>query len=718
MKTKAFLSIFPILCSLTLLAEIVPSEKAEQIALNFYYQKYNQYEGRIPYEALSIQSAYTEVENGRPVYHIFHINRGGFVLVAADDRLKPVLGYSFKNNFNAENQPQNLQYWLEQYKEEVSFVRNSNVTQNKTILREWEYYSKSDYELKESDRNNKAIDPLLTTIWNQEFPYNLNCPIDIASGSYTTTGCHATAMAQIAFYWGWPDHGRGYTAYIPASHPEYGVQTADYENTWYRYNEMVDDPATANFAVAEYVYHFSAAFHTDFSTGTSFIDSIFILNHQLACDSIAYHFKFDSLQFHYRDSMPDSDWENLLTGMLDSKCPIFYAGYSQYPTTGHFFVCDGYQDEEYYHFNFGWGGISDGYYHMDTVLGYNSNQFCMSAIYPDTLEFNYPLNATGADTLTYLEGSISDGSGPIHNYLNNTYASWLIDPQTANDSVTDITIMLKRLEIFDDGDKLLIYDGADNTAPLIAEISGNEIPEDMVSSSNKVFIEFITNGSNTASGFYLNYTCDQPVWCMGYTEITEPQGTMNDESGNFYYYNGSSCIWLIDPGLNEPLYLDFNYFNTEDSVDVFKVYDGETQELLGEFSGDYQPPNLPPIVVSNSGKFYITFHTNSSVRNDGWEINYGIYTGLDKNQYEPEFKLMPNPASTQVKIEFFIPGNQNTRIEVLDITGKLIRVLKDKKLSTGNYSFNYNISDLENGVYFCRIISGEYLETRKLIKNN
>jgi hypothetical protein len=713
MKTKALLSILGILFSFKLLAGLVPSDKAEQIALNFYYQKYNQYEGRIAYEELSIQSVYTEVENGDPVYHIFHINRGGFVLVAADDRLKPVLGYSFKNSFNAENQPQNVQYWFGQYKDQVIYVRNNKIEPDKKILGEWEYYLNNYFTKANTNTKSKAVDPLLSSRWNQDFPYNLYCPFDSASGSYTNTGCYGTAMAQIAYYWRWPDHGQGYTAYVPASHPEYGLQTADYENTWYRYNEMVDDPETANYAVAEYVYHFSVALHTDFSTGTSFVDSIFILNHQMACDSIAYHFKFDSLQFHYRDSMPDSDWKNLLMGMLDSKCPIFYAGYKIYPTIGHFFVCDGYQDEDYYHFNFGWGGISDGYYHMDSVLYYNSNHFCMSSIHPDTVQFNYPLYAAGADTLTYLEGSISDGSGPIHNYQDNTYASWLIDPQTMYDSVTSITIMVKKLDIFNDGDKLSIYDGEDNTAPLIAEITGSEIPEDMVSSSNKVFIEFISNGTNTASGFYLNYNCDQPVWCMGYTEITEPQGTINDGSGNFYYNNGSSCIWVIDPGLNQPLYLDFNYFNTENNSDVFSVYDGETQELLGEFSGDYQSPNLPPIVVSNSGKFFITFQTNASVRNDGWEINYGIYTGLNEYQHEFAFKLMPNPANDKTTIDFVFETDQEAFLTVINTNAQILKRIYLGKKDSGTYELN--CSTFLPGVYFITIRTTKGILTEKLI---
>ena len=305
-------------------------QQAKKVALNFYFEKYNQFERQVMYDQFAIQSVYTETDGIQNFYYVFQINQGGFVMVSADDCLMPVLGYSFKQNFVAENQPPNVQYWFSQYKDQVIYARKNQIKSEKETVDKWEYYLNNNVELVNNLTKNREVEPLITTLWDQDFPFNLHCPPN------TNTGCHATALAQIAYYWRWPDHGQGYTAYIPATHPEYGLQTADYENTWYRFNEMVDDPGTPNFAIAEYIYHFSAALHSDFSTGNTFPDSIFMLNHQAACDSIACHFKFDALQFYYRDSMPEIDWENLLTGMLDTKCPIFYAGYRQYPTIGHF----------------------------------------------------------------------------------------------------------------------------------------------------------------------------------------------------------------------------------------------------------------------------------------------------------------------------------------------------------------------------------------------
>lgn len=713
MRKFVLLFLFLILSGICMKANDVSVHQAQRVALNFYFEKYNQYEGQVDLKKLKIQSTYTETDGEKNLYYVFQINKGGFVLVAADNRLKPVLGYSFENDFVTENPPPNVQYWLRQYKDQVIYARKNKIEPDKNILEEWAYFLNNDFTKAKTKTKSKSVDPLLTTRWNQDFPYNLYCPFDSASGSYTTTGCQATAMAQIAYYWRWPDHGQGYTAYVPASHPEYGLQTADYENTWYRYNEMIDSLETANSAVAEYIYHFSAAFHTDFSTGASFMDSIFILNHQLACDSIAYHFKFDSLQVHYRDSMPIADWKNLLMGMLDTKCPIFYAGYRQYPTIGHFFVCDGYQDEEYYHFNFGWGGTSDGYYHIDTVLNYNSNQLCMSAIYPDTAQFNYPLYASGADTLMTLEGSISDGSGPVNNYLNNTNATWLIDPQTEYDSVTDITIVVKQLDIFEDGDKLTFYDGEDNSAPIIAELSGNILPDDIESTGNKVFIEFTTNGVNTASGFYLNYKCDQPIWCSNMT-LTDSVATFDDGSGSFYYNNSSGCLWTIDPGLADPLTLHFNYFNSEAENDILKVFDYDSQELLAEISGYYEIPPEP--ITAPSGKMMLMFLTNQSIQAQGWEVWYDINVGITTNAKDFDFQIMPNPITNDFQINFTIRSKQQVVIRLFNSMGQKQECLLSEHREPGAHTFHGHLNHYPRGIYFCQLQVGNETVIKKIIK--
>ncbi len=706
MKTKTLLLSLSLIFGLTLVAENVPLEKAQKVAVNFYFEKYNQFEGQMVYDQLSIQSVYIESDETQNFYYVFHINKGGFVMVSADDCLTPVLGYSFKHDFVTENQPPNVQYWFGQYEDQVRYARTNKIKTEKNIIEQWTYFLNDGFGSIKAGKNSKAVVPLLTTLWNQGWPYNYYCPETASGGSggHTWVGCVATAIAQIIYYYRWPDHGQGYTSYISQVYPQTGVQSADFENTWYRYSEMVDQPLTVNLAIAEYSYHIAVGLHMNFGSGGSYPSD---------GDSIAYFMRTVPSDWYYRDQMTDEQWKEIMYNSLDNKHPIYYGG-NPSSGAGHAFVCDGYQDDDYFHFNLGWGGSSNGYYTIDNIVGFNFDQDMVPYIYPDTTQFTYPIFCSGADTCCAFEGSICDGSGPVNNYQNNTEASWLINPQTEYDSVTNITIMVKRLDLFNDGDRLYIYDGEDNAAPLLAELSGNNLPGDIESTGNKVFIEFITDGTNTAPGFYLNYKTDRPTWCSGMTQLTEVTATINDGSGSFYYQNSSTCTWMIDPGITDPLTLHFNYFNTEEENDVLMIYDVDSQELLAEISGTYQNPPEP--VTAPSGKMMLGFLTSSSIQGEGWEVWYDINTGITTNPQDFNLQIIPNPVTADIQINFNLQSNKQVTIQVFDIAGQKLGYLLNKSLTPGHHSIHGSLSHLPEGLYFCQLKAGENVAIKKIIK--
>jgi hypothetical protein len=117
--------------------------------------------------------------------------------------------------------------------------------------------------------------------------------------------------------------------------------------------------------------------------------------------------------------------------------PLYYAGWSVPNINGHAFVCDGYQNGDYFHFNFGWSGSDNGYYYLDNLTpggnNFNLAQELIINIYPDTVNYTYPPYCSGSTSLTYKQGSFTDGSGPARDYLQGTDCSWLINPQTATD---------------------------------------------------------------------------------------------------------------------------------------------------------------------------------------------------------------------------------------------------------------------------------------------
>jgi hypothetical protein len=697
-------------------ASIVPLEKAEKAALSFYYQKYNQFEGMITIGELSVTSTYTEFENGIPYYHVFHFNQGGFVVVSAEDLLNPVIAYSFKNNFDVKLQGYASCGLMQHYKDMISFVREQNEAQRPGVSAAWKTYLSDDLPSLGHPKDWGSMGPLLTTEWDQGWPYNYYCPETGGGGSagHAWAGCMANATQQIMAYYRWPDHGQGSTSYIPENHPEYGVQFADFENKWYRWEEMPDNPQTVNLAIAENLYHIGVSFHMNYDTWGSPPGYP-----GYGQDSSCYFFKYIPYypeHLYYRDSITYETWINILKSNIDRQLPVFYSGGDYSGVGRHAFVCDGYQDSAYFHFNFGLSGSGDGFYHIDSLpIYWNYYQNILVERYPDTVNFTYPLYPSGADTLKYVEGSIEDGSGPVQNYLNNHNASWLIDPQDDEDSVTNIEIVLKRFELFEDEDRVYIYDGNDNTDPLLAEFSGQLMSDSVISTSgNQAFVEFITDGNNTANGFYLSYYCNQPVWCNGTTQIIIPGGTIDDGSGDFFYDNDKDCTWEIDPaGICPYLELEFNYFMTEDSADILFVYDLETNDLLAELSGEYITP--PPPVISSNGKIKLVFKTNNSVQNEGWEVYY--HPVNVEELFHPLYsQVRPNPASEQFMLAFTLYDRKTVRIELFDVAGNRISVLKEASLAPGTYDLLFNIECLEAGMYFCRIQAGEQVETKKVVK--
>jgi len=702
MKTKILLFVISFVFSFNLFAGNVTLQQAKKVALNFYFEKYNLFEGQVLYDQLAIQSVHIETDGIQNFYYIFHVNKGGFVIVSAEDCLSPVLGYSFNHEFVSENQPPNVQWWIQQYEGQVGYARKNKINPEKDIAGQWAYYLNDDFGSIKAGTNSKAIEPLLTTLWDQGWPYNCMCPS--GTGGQAITGCVATGYAQCLYYWRFPLHGSGFHSY---NHPVYGELSADFENTWYRWDEMCDAPQTNNTAIGELMFHLGVALEMNYGVNSSgaygYPDQIEpYFNISLDYDSVR------------RDLYTDPEWRSMIIEQLDQAYPVPYIGFTSNMSSGHFWVCDGYQDTTYYHMNWGWGGSSNGYYTLDNLQGFTTSQFIGVNFYPDTINYTYPNYETGADTLVMFEGSITDGSGPIHNYLNNTQASWVIDPQTEEDSVTNITITMKRFDLYNDGDRLSIYDGGDNSTPLLAELTGNSIPDPIVSTGNKVFIEFITDGQNTAPGFYLNFFCEQPEWCSGMTQLTAPSTTFEDGSGSFYYYNSTTCTWIIDPGITDPLTLHFNCFDTEEDNDIFKIYDGVSQELIAEISGFYEEP--PDPVTSPSGKMFLAFLSNNSVQADGWEAWYDINTGLSENTRDFNFQIIPNPVTSDVQISFNLQSEEKVTIQVFDIVGQKLEYLMKKTLTPGHHSIHGNLGHLHEGIYFFRLKAGNKVVTKKIIK--
>jgi len=385
-------------------------ERAEVVGLNAYQEKSD------TYQDIQIHSTirYPNIDN--PSIYIFNIENGGYILISSEDRTKPVLAFAFKNHFEIENLPPQLEDLLSYYIDQIEYIRISDIQPSDEIISKWNHYTSNPFNPIRDSRN---VEPMLETNWGQSEGYNQMCPAN--GGQNTKAGCVAVAMSQIMKYWEHPASGTGYYSY---TQPEFGLIEADF-NTSYDWDQMENDYPTyasslllfhAGVAVEmEYGFESSGA-HTgvdceirsDGNTCISHIEEAPIVFNgcqvvidyyewdEDACardaqcgfceesylDYSDYPFPnaLDGLKqfFAYNPNATfiskeywseneyysDTDWIDMLKNQLDQGYPLMHKGkrlIEGEDYVGHTWNIDGYQGDEF-HCNWGWYGQDNGYY--------------------------------------------------------------------------------------------------------------------------------------------------------------------------------------------------------------------------------------------------------------------------------------------------------------------------------------------------------------------
>lgn len=290
-------------------------------------------------ESISI----TDTNGESPAFYIY--NRGtddGFVIVSGDERTTAtVLAYSDHGSFDATSMPDNVRGWLNDYASQIAAVRNSAI--KGTGVKQLNF-----------PKGNPIVEPLITTQWNQDAPYNDNTPK--MSGAHTPVGCMAVAMAQIMNYHRWPEQGTGNIEYQWNN----SYLDRDFTECTYDWDNLDVAKLMSDVGIAckmNYGVNSSSAYGID--AGRAFVR----------------YFGYDkAMEYHVRHQLDvydwnDAEWEKMLRDELNARRPILYTGSKRDGRfyIGHAFVCDGYDDAGYFHFNFGWGGTDDGWYRVTPV---------------------------------------------------------------------------------------------------------------------------------------------------------------------------------------------------------------------------------------------------------------------------------------------------------------------------------------------------------------
>ena len=306
------------------------------------------------------------------LYYVFNINEttgGGFVIIAADDVAMPVLGFSTNGIYDENNLPPNFAYWMDYLARQIAFAKEQDIEQSATIEEAWAGELFAPMEI---------VGEILPTKWGQGAPYNNLTPRMYTPYSITPTGCMATAMAQIMKKYNHPIVGTGsvnvdetyflFGSYInfysrplvdPTTENEvkFNIQY-DWANMKNRYDNTTDSNDSTN-AVATLMRHTGASVKTHYTTNGSYAYS------DMAAHALINYFGYNINIRHIHRTFYtcETGWHREIRKQLNNNMPVIYRGEEIGMGNGHAFICDAYdKNSNYFHFNWGWDGIHDGWY--------------------------------------------------------------------------------------------------------------------------------------------------------------------------------------------------------------------------------------------------------------------------------------------------------------------------------------------------------------------
>ena len=534
-----------------------------------------------------------------------------FVVMAADDRVKPILGYSLTGAFVAKDMPSNVRGWLQGYNDEIQSAIESQMRATAENTQLWKDLV---------DGNSKAarattlVAPLIQTKWNQNKYYNDLCPA-VSDGPVgkAYTGCVATAMAQIMKYWEYPTHGVGTHSYI------WNGQTlnADFDATTYDWDNMADyyeyyyengtapnvtwlsNPSEEEIAaVATLMYHCGVSIEMEYggnSTGGSGAST------SLVAEALKTFFNYSpDIVFLSKTDYDDETWITMVKNELDDHRPLEYCGQDPDPQGGgHAFVCDGYNSDSYFHFNWGWSGHYDGYFSLDNLnTGANNESGSGNGVYTDMQGAVFGIQPVQCDAsdptnLTYTLSGVQDvtlswtsanGAASYNIYRNNFLVGNTTEPSYTESAPFGTNVYFVRSV---DANGIMSF--SSNTVTVTIEYQ-TPIVDDLTA---------------TLSENNIDLTWSAPEWCYPET----PSSTLtygNQNNSGAYFPFGPNLYYWGHRHLAENL-LSYQGLRLY-SVEFHAINSGNYELCIYEGTNNQDDNDVPanqvytqPVSVSTSG---------------------------------------------------------------------------------------------------------------------
>lgn len=400
------LGVLFILMHLCVKATPVDSSLAKNIALNFYRNVTTRTSRSMANPSIAyIGQSVRQVDSRnvtRLLYYVVNIGNNAYVIVAADDRVSPVLAYSTTSAFDGNMMPPGMAFLMDEYRQQIELLCEGSEEPAPAVTSAWHDLRHPSYHHSRSI----VVEPLLTTKWNQNQYYNALCPVEPHSASgHAVAGCTSVAMAQILHYWRYPIHGTGSHSYVADNsqlgigYGNYGTLTADFSATTYDYDNMPDSlgaqsSQTEINAVATLIYHCGVSINTAYGAVSS---SAYISE---VDDALRDYFDYQNVRHVYKSVFTEADWLSMIKGELNQLRPVFYTGAGI--ASAHAFVCDGYDDQNYFHMNWGWGGYADGFFLLSNLsVNLNSYNTVQTAVI--NIVQNPPALSVSEEELTFFQ---------------------------------------------------------------------------------------------------------------------------------------------------------------------------------------------------------------------------------------------------------------------------------------------------------------------------
>lgn len=667
------------------MASPVSEKNAATVARNFIAEK-AVFDNKIT-PVLTLQEARMEAE--MPVFYRYNIGDKGFIIISASDLTYPVLAYSFDEIFV---EHQGTQYILSDYTAQIEVLEKSKAVQDSKIAQLWAHYSATDFVSNGS--KGVSLKPLIHTRWNQDKFYNTYCPWDVAAGSYydyrVPNGCVALAIAQLMFYYRYPETGVGGISYVPAPYPR---QTVQFYKAQYNWDAMVNEPLTYTNEIAEIIYHIGVVAKMNYAPDGSGADT------ELTVKGLKAYFKYGDYNAWCRSENQgdNSTYGTILRNYLNGLHPILYSGHRPNGGGGHAFLLDGYNENLMFHVNWGWGGSSDGYYHIDYLApGHSGIGFddysCAWLVQPNS-EF-YNIACGGFKRQTATSGSISSGA-PFKNYAPQPNCSWMIAAPYAN----QYRFTFNKVHTTPNADVVTIYNGSTQSSGIAAQFSGDTVPPNpIIVNADSVLVTFRgTVATNSQyKGFSIDYTTtsNTPRCQSVYPPNTDAYTVYSPETIDGKYLPDVACTWQLRPQYTKGFNFRFNKFDLADG-DFVEIYNAVTTPptLYKRFDVNEIPSGIYTVSFNKAN---IKFVSDNYKEKSGFELSEEVIAGI-KDEVADNMHIYPNPAHNELIIDNAEWGMED-KVEIYNMLGQLQNVAA---LNTQHSIID--VSNLTAGFYLLHI---------------